>query len=49
LARRSVALALPSIIIPQETNYLLNPAHPDFRRLASGPMEDFDFDQRLLG
>ncbi|RME94713.1 MAG: RES domain-containing protein [Verrucomicrobia bacterium] len=45
---RSPVLAVPSIIIPQETNYLLNPAHPDFAAIERGPAEDFDFDPRLL-
>ncbi|MFO7910312.1 MAG: RES domain-containing protein [Halomonas sp.] len=26
----SLALAVPSVIVPREWNYLLNPAHPDF-------------------
>lgn len=47
-AQRSVVLAVPSIIIPEELNYLLNPAHPDFRRISIGPPEGFTFDPRLL-
>jgi len=34
-ARRSAILAVPSVIIPDETNYLLNPGHPDFKRSDS--------------
>jgi RES domain-containing protein len=34
---RSAILAVPNIIIPDETNYLLNPAHPDFRKITLGP------------
>lgn len=30
---RSAVLAVPSTIIPTETNFLVNPAHPDFRRI----------------
>ena len=30
---RSAVLELPSVIIPGETNYLLNPAHPDFKKV----------------
>ena len=46
---RSVMLAVPSIIIPEELNYLLNPAHPDFKKITIGKPEDFTFDSRLLG
>ena len=45
---RSAILAVPSIIIPDETNYLLNPTHPDFRKIAIGQPADFAFDPRLL-
>ncbi len=41
-------LALPSVIIPGELNYLLNPAHPAFKRIAVGKPERFTFDPRLL-
>jgi RES domain-containing protein len=47
-AGRSVVLALPSVIVPEETNYLLNPAHPDFPQLRLGPAEPFAYDPRLL-
>jgi RES domain-containing protein len=30
---RSAVLAVPSAVIQQETNYLLNPRHPDFSRI----------------
>ncbi len=45
---RSPVLALPSIIIPEEVNYLLNPAHPDFKKVSIGKPQDFVFDARLL-
>jgi RES domain-containing protein len=40
-------LAVPSVLIPEETNFVLNPAHPDFRGLAIGAPEPFSFDPRL--
>jgi RES domain-containing protein len=46
---RSAILAVPSIIIPDETNYLLNPAHPDFKKIVIGKPVDFAFDARLAG
>ena len=45
---RSVALAVPSVIVPQEENFLLNPGHPDFARLTIKPPQPFSFDERLL-
>lgn len=47
-ALRSAILAVPSVIIPDETNYLLNPAHPEFAKIAIGKPADFAFDPRLL-
>ena len=47
-AGRSVVLALPSVIIPNELNYLLNPAHAGFKKIKIGQPEDFAFDARLL-
>ena len=44
---RAVLLALPSVITG-ETNYLLNPAHPDFKRISIGKPEPFALDPRLL-
>lgn len=40
-------LAVPSAIIPQESNYLVNPSHDDFRRIAIAPAEPFRFDPRM--
>jgi RES domain-containing protein len=41
-------LAVPSAIIPSETNYLPNPAHADFKTIAIGKAQPFAFDARLL-
>jgi RES domain-containing protein len=45
---RSAVLDVPSVIIPEESNYLLNPAHPDFKKISIGKPEKFSFDPRLL-
>ncbi len=45
---RSAVLAVPSVICAGETNYLLNPAHPDFAKITLGPAQDFVFSQRLV-
>lgn len=45
---RSAVLEVPSVIIPSEVNYLLNPAHPDFGKIEIRKAEPFAFDPRLL-
>lgn len=46
--RRGVVLAVPSAVLPAETNYLLNPLHPDFERIGIGGVEELVTDMRLL-
>jgi RES domain-containing protein len=46
---RTAILAVPSVIIPHERNYILNPAHGDFRRLIFGRPQPFSFDPRMWG
>ena len=48
LGASSLALRVPSIIIPAEFNFLLNPGHRRFEGLNIRPFEDFFFDPRLL-
>ncbi|GHA88350.1 RES family NAD+ phosphorylase [Modicisalibacter luteus] len=44
----SLVLAVPSVVVPRETNYLANPNHPDFEVLANSAQEiDFAPDKRL--
>lgn len=45
---RSAVLRVPSAIIPTEYNFVLNPAHPDFKQIKIGPAEPFSLDPRLL-
>jgi RES domain-containing protein len=40
-------LKVPSAVVPDEWNYLLNPQHADFRKIVVGPPEPFSFDRRL--
>jgi len=46
--RTSVILQVPSVIVPQESNYLINPRHPDFAQVRIGEPEQFALDSRLL-
>jgi RES domain-containing protein len=40
--------AVPSVIVPREMNYLINPAHPKFDQLVWSPAQAFRFDPRLV-
>lgn len=44
---RSVVLEVPSSIVQEEVNYLLNPLHPDFKNIRLIKTEPFVFDQRI--
>lgn len=44
---KSAVLQVPSVIIPAESNYLLNPLHPDFKDLIIGSTRAFAYDCRL--
>jgi len=43
----SLVLRVPSVIVPTEFNYVLNPAHPAFADLTIGEPMPFPFDPRL--
>lgn len=45
---RSVVLRVPSAVVPAQSNYLVNPEHPDFGELEVGTARPFPVDERLL-
>lgn len=45
----SPVLQVPSAIIPEEQNYLINPNHPDFKKINLLRTDAFEFDNRLTG
>jgi RES domain-containing protein len=47
VAGRSAVLRVPSVVVPMEFNYLLNPRHPDFARVTIEPPMPLVFDPRL--
>ena len=47
-SRESVILEVPSTIVPTEKNYVINPAHPDFKKLKIGSPTKILFDPRLI-
>ena len=46
--QRSAVLRVPSVIVPSEWNYLINPAHPDSAKIIIGPRQPVQFDPRLI-
>lgn len=44
---KTLALKLPSVVIPTEYNYIINPLHPDFKKVKIKEVRPFNFDKRL--
>ena len=44
---RSAVLGVPSVLSPDERNYLINPAHPRCTRIRTRPPAAFSFDARM--
>lgn len=42
-------LLVPSVLAPSENNYLINPTHPDFRRIVMKDLESLAYDARMFG
>jgi RES domain-containing protein len=43
----SALLCVPSVIVDQENNVLINPVHPDAAKLATARVRRFVYDQRV--
>jgi RES domain-containing protein len=46
-SKRSAVLRVPTAVVPEQYNYLLNPEHPDFSKIQIGVPIDFEPDPRL--
>jgi len=46
-AGSSCVLSVPSAIVPEEHNYVINPAHRDFEKIETGKARRFSLDPRL--
>ena len=44
---KTAVLSVPSVVIPRERNFILNPSHVDFAQLVPGLPEAFSFDPRM--
>ncbi len=43
----SVVLRVPSVLVPEESNFLINPRHPYFGSISISDPRSFQFDPRL--
>jgi RES domain-containing protein len=46
-ARRSLVLYMPSIVLREEENAVINPAHPEFRDVRMTIAREFSYDPRM--
>jgi len=44
----ALIIKVPSAIVPEEHNFLVNPTHPDFKKVKIITTSAFDFDKRLF-
>jgi RES domain-containing protein len=44
---RTAVLSVPSVVVPHERNFVLNPTHREFARIVIGRSEPFSFDPRM--
>lgn len=49
IAKKNMALAVPSVLIPEELNYVLNPLHADFKKVKIVNKRRIRFDNRVQG
>ncbi|QSE97310.1 RES family NAD+ phosphorylase [Fulvivirga lutea] len=47
VTQETCVLRVPSVIIPEESNYLINPQHLDFKKIKLLATEEFLFDNRF--
>jgi RES domain-containing protein len=43
----AAVLEVPSVILPEEANFLINPGHPDAAGIRAAKLRRFDYDRRL--
>lgn len=48
-ALQTAVLLVPSVIFVGERNVLINPAHPEFKRIRVASIEPVQWDERLFG
>ncbi|MGE5204502.1 MAG: RES family NAD+ phosphorylase [Chlamydiota bacterium] len=46
--KKHCLVIVPSVLVPREHNWLLNPGHPEFRRIVTGDLESLIYDPRMF-
>ena len=49
IAKKKLALVVPSVLMPEEINYILNPLHADFKKVKIINKRRIHFDKRVQG
>ena len=47
--RKGAILVVPSALVPSESNWLINPLHPQFKKIRVHAAAAFDYDERFFG
>jgi RES domain-containing protein len=47
-SNKCLALEIPSVLMMEEHNYLINPAHPDFKKITVTAQRAIKLDERLF-
>jgi RES domain-containing protein len=47
-SKQKLILRVPSVLVEEEANYLVNPLHPDFKKTEIVKTKIFQFDHRLF-
>jgi len=42
-------LLVPSVLAPNENNCLINPGHPEYKKIVIRPSEPLSYDPRMFG
>lgn len=45
---RTVALIVPSVVATEDKNIVINPKHPDYRKIKASPPQDIIWNERLF-
>ncbi len=48
LSAKTCVLKVSSAVVPGDYNFLINPSHPDFKKIRIVTIKDFPFDERLF-
>ena len=43
----TLTMKIPSVIVPEEANFVINPLHPDYPQVQLTALRPFSFDRRL--